>query len=567
MLILTVIQGPDKGRRFELPDDEPQIIGRSSEALPLLDQTISRRHAELTPDEGKWYINDQESANGTFVNGHRVTRPRLLQPGDQVRTGLTLFVYGSNTVPAKKTDSIRMFKSNEMDANVESTASSDESMIMAVAEPSEAAVVQLKVIYEMTQLIGSVVEEEDLLKGIMDLIFDYFQADRGFILLDDKVSRHPAPAVVRHRDAKKNENPESIPVSRTIVQHVMDKGEGVLSSNAMADSRFAAGDSVQGLGIHSALCVPIKYKDRLFGVIHIDSQIANYTFTDDQLRLLTAIGVHTGLALANAELYADRLRQERLAAVGQTVASLSHSIKNILQGMRGGADVVELGFRKNSMKVVGGGWSIVSRNLERIYELTMNMLAYSKQRKPELEMTNIAPLMEEIVQLMQGQFDNKKVALITDFAQDIPPVPIDINGIHQAVLNLLNNALDAVPENDGAVVLHTSYDDQLSKVKIAVTDNGEGIDEERIKRLFQPFNSSKGLKGTGLGLVVTRKIVQEHGGTVEVESKPDDGSTFTILLPCTVDEIPSLADTQGPSVGTYDPDEDLLDLDSDMARD
>ena len=182
-------------------------------------------------------------------------------------------------------------------------------------------------------------------------------------------------------------------------------------------------------------------------------------------------------------------------------------------------------------------------------------------------MTNLAPLMEEIVQLMQGQFDNKKVALITDFAQDIPPVPIDINGIHQAVLNLLNNALDAVPENDGAVVLHTSYDDQLSKVKVAVTDNGEGIDEERIKRLFQPFNSSKGLKGTGLGLVVTRKIVQEHGGTVEVESKPDDGSTFTILLPCTVDEIPSLADTQGPSVGTYDPDEDLLDLESDMARD
>lgn len=566
MLILTVIQGPDKGRRFELPDDEPQIIGRSSEALPLLDQTISRRHAELTPDEGKWYINDQKSANGTFVNGHRVTRPRLLQPGDQIRTGLTLFVYGSNAVPARKTDSIRLFKSNEMDANVESTASSDESMIMAVAEPSEAAVVQLKVIYELTQLIGTIVEEGDLLESIMDLIFDYFQADRGFVLLDDKVSRHPAPAVVRHRDAKKGKNPESIPVSRTIVQHVMNKGEGVLSSNAMTDSRFASGDSVQGLGIHSALCVPIKYKDRLFGVIHIDSQIANYTFTDDQLRLLTAIGVHTGLALANAELYADRLRQERLAAVGQTVASLSHSIKNILQGMRGGADVVELGFRKNNMKVVGGGWKIVSRNLERIYELTMNMLAYSKQRKPELEMTNLTPLMDEIVALVQGQFDNKKVALITDFSTDMPPVPIDLNGIHQAVLNLLNNALDAVNEDTGAVVLHTSYDDQLFKVKIAVSDNGEGIDADRLKRLFQPFNSTKGLKGTGLGLVVTRKIVQEHGGSVEVESKPGEGSVFTMLLPCTVDEIPSLADTQGPSTGGYQNNEDLLDLDSDMAR-
>lgn len=563
MLILTVIQGPDKGRRFELPDDEPQIIGRSSEALPLLDQTISRRHAELTPDDGSWYINDQESANGTFVNGNRVTRPILLQPGDQVRTGLTLFVYGSNATTARKTDSLRLFKPNEMDANVESTTSSDESMIMAVAEPSEAAVVQLKVIYELTQLIGSTAVEEDLLNSIMDLIFDYFQADRGFILLDDKVSHHPMPVVVRHRDNKENHDPESIPVSRTIVQHVMSKAEGVLSSNAMTDSRFASGDSVQGLGIHSALCVPIKYKDRLFGVIHIDSKIANYTFTDDQLRLLTAIGVHTGLALANAELYSDRLRQERLAAVGQTVASLSHSIKNILQGMRGGADVVELGFRKNNMKVVGGGWKIVSRNLERIFELTMNMLAYSKQRKPELEMTNLGPLMDEIIAMMQSQFDNKKVALITDISPDIPPVPIDINGIHQALLNLLNNALDAVQSDVGAVTLSTSYDDELSKVRIAVTDNGEGIDEDRIKRLFQPFNSTKGLKGTGLGLVVTRKIVQEHGGIVQVESDPDEGSTFTMLLPCTVDDIPSLADTQGPSIGSYNPDEDLLDLESD----
>jgi K+-sensing histidine kinase KdpD len=190
-------------------------------------------------------------------------------------------------------------------------------------------------------------------------------------------------------------------VSRTIVQHVLRRGEGVLSQNAMTDVRFAGGDSVQNFGIHSALCVPIKYKERIFGVIHIDSKIANYTFTEDQLRLLTAIGVHTGLALANAEMYAARLQQERLAAVGQTVASLSHSVKNILQGIRGGADVVEMGLSKNNMKLVRGGWAIVARNLDRIFNLTMNMLAFSKQRKPELEMTSVPMLLHEIVTLMQ----------------------------------------------------------------------------------------------------------------------------------------------------------------------
>ncbi len=556
MLILTVIQGPDQGRRFELPDDAPQLIGRSSEALPLLDQTISRRHAELTPDDGKWYINDLKSANGSFVNGHRVTRPRLLETGDQIRTGLTLFVFGRDAKPAPKTDVVRVTRHEEMDINVESTAASnDDSMIMAVAEPTEAASVQLKVVYELTQLIGSIVEREALLEGVMDLIFDYFEADRGFILLQQADGETPVPVVVRHRKVVEGEKPSAISVSRTIVKHVMEKGEGVLSSNAMTDSRFSSGDSVQGLGIHSALCVPIKYKDRIFGVIHIDSQIANYTFTDDQLRLLIAIGVHTGLALANALLYADRLRQERLAAVGQTVASLSHSIRNILQGMRGGADVVELGFKKDRMQVVQGGWQIVSRNLERIFDLTMNMLAYSKQRKPDLEMTNLIPLLEEIVELVQRQFDQKKVALITDFVAEVPPVPIDTSGIHQAVLNLLNNALDATEEQTGAVTLRCAYDEKLSKVKIAVSDNGEGIDEERTRRLFEPFHSTKGLKGTGLGLVVTKKLVQEHGGQLTVESELDIGSTFTILLPCTVDEIPSLADTQGPSANAIDPDE------------
>ena len=94
MLILTVLQGPDRGRRFELPDDEPQLIGRSGESLPLKDQTISRRHAELTPDEGRWIINDLQSANGTFINGLRVNGRRVLKPGDQIRTGSTLFLYG-----------------------------------------------------------------------------------------------------------------------------------------------------------------------------------------------------------------------------------------------------------------------------------------------------------------------------------------------------------------------------------------------------------------------------------------------------------------------------------------
>ena len=299
----------------------------------------------------------------------------------------------------------------------------------------------------------------------------------------------------------------------------------------MADERFSGHDSVQRFGIRSALCAPIKFKDRVFGVIHLDSKIHNYTFTEDQLLLLNAIGVQTGLALANAEKYARRLQEERLAAVGQTVASLSHSIKNIIQGLRGGAEVLELGLRKNSMETVKGGWEIASRNLDRISQLTLNMLTFSKNRRPELDMVNIEKIIEDVQALMQRQFDAKKVAMITDIDEDMPPVPLDAGGIEQALLNLLNNALEAVKEGTGAVTLRVQFDAAAQAVRIRITDNGEGMDTRMKKNLFQPFHSTKGLKGTGLGLVVTKKIIEEHGGTIAVESEPNKGTTFTITLP------------------------------------
>ncbi|HEX7009128.1 MAG TPA: ATP-binding protein [Phycisphaeraceae bacterium] len=547
MLILTVIQGPDKGRRFELPTNEPQMIGRSSESLPLTDQTISRRHAELTPDDGRWYIRDLNSSNGTFVNGVRVaSERRLLKSGDQIRTGMTLFVFGEDTTRPAAASAIRVAKRGELDINVERiVASNDDSMIMAVPEPSQAAAFQLKVIYELTALIGSVTDQRELLEKVMDLIFEYFQADRGFILLQERPEQRSEPAVVRHRANPEGKGQPKITVSRTIVRYVMSKGVGVLTSNAMSDSRFATGDSVQAYGIRSAMCVPIKFRDRLYGVIYLDSQIANYTYTEDQLTLLTAIGVQTGLALANAHSYEKRLQSERLAAVGQTVASLSHSIKNILQGMRGGADVVELGIRKSNLKVVASGWEIVARNLDRIYGLTLNMLAFSKQRKPEVEMVNLEPLLGEVISLVQKQYETKNVALLSDFPPGLPPVPVDPEGIHQAVLNLLNNALDAVEPESGVVSLRVEYDEPHEQVHIIVSDNGEGMTPATRQRLFEPFHSTKGMRGTGLGLVVTKKIAEEHGGRILVDTHPGQGTTFTLVLPTNIAAVPASAETHG----------------------
>ena len=185
MLVLTLIQGPDKGRRIELPDHEPQLLGRSSEAIQLSDQTISRRHAELTPEgNGLWWINDLRSANGTFVNGVRVGEPRRLRVGDQIRVGNSLLVFGEGQAKNPLAGQVRVARKGELEVNLESAvAANDDSMIMSSPEPSQAAEFQLSVLYELLAMIGQTTDKQQLFEKVMDVVYEYFSADRAFILL------------------------------------------------------------------------------------------------------------------------------------------------------------------------------------------------------------------------------------------------------------------------------------------------------------------------------------------------------------------------------------------------
>jgi len=264
--------------------------------------------------------------------------------------------------------------------------------------------------------------------------------------------------------------------------------------------------------------------------------------------LLTAIGQHVGLALSNLALYEQQLHSARLAAVGETVASLSHSIKNILQGLRGGADVVGHALRKRDLKLAQGGWDILSRNLDRIYALSINMLTFSKQRQVEIELTKLGPLLQDVIALVQPQCDRRGTAILADFDPNMPPIPIDSNTIHQALVNLLMNAIDAVEPTTGVITLRCDYDPVRDLVLIHVSDNGPGIDPVEEKRIWEPFQTTKGTRGTGLGLAVTRQIVEDHGGRIWCESSPKEGTTFSIALTTDADKIGDPSETVAESL-------------------
>ncbi len=232
------------------------------------------------------------------------------------------------------------------------------------------------------------------------------------------------------------------------------------------------------------------------------------------------------------KLEKEKLDNERLAAVGQTVAGLAHTIKNLLMGLEGGMYMVDSGLTKGNAARVIQGWDVLQRNFNKTTDLVKDFLAFAKGRMPQLQLIDPNVIVKNIVELYVETAKRQGVTLKADTDGAIEPAPLDPEGIEACLTNLVSNGIDAAmwDESDqGEVCIKTLEDD--GELVFEVVDNGTGMEREVKQKVFTTFFTTKGGKGTGLGLLTTRKIVQEHGGSMEVESEEGKGSTFRIRLP------------------------------------
>ena len=231
----------------------------------------------------------------------------------------------------------------------------------------------------------------------------------------------------------------------------------------------------------------------------------------------------------------ELLQAERLAATGETVAGLAHAIKNILSGLKGGRYMVNQGFENNKMKTLRDGWDMVERNIEKISGLTQDLLNFCREREPELKPVNPNDLILEILDLFQVQCQQQGVLLRVELDNAMEKIDLDPKGIQAVLTNLTGNALDActlgetVNEHPEIIIKSSRLPEE--KILLEVSDNGEGMNQEIQQKLFNIFFSTKGSRGTGLGLLLSRKIVQEHGGEIRFYSEPLKGSVFQVVLP------------------------------------
>ena len=535
---LFVVQGRDQGIRFELPPITR--LGRDPDnQIQLHDGEVSRHHAEIheLPDGG-YELRDLGSSNGTFVNAVSV-RSRKLQNGDHVQLGgsLLLFTWApKRTPPASGSPSVVLSKEGAGTPRILSTAAPESRQ--ADQGQNALAEAHLRVVYDTAMAVSHTLDIDQLLHRLLELIFAWVQADRGCIMLVEGEKKELAPKVRRDRFS---DGEEHMVISRTILDYVIDNSEGVRTTDARGDVRWDPAQSIVQHGVREAICVPMRGRYGVVGVIYIDTTTsaedvlkhgAPNRFSDEHLKLMVSIAHQAALAVEDTNYYSAMVQSERLAAVGQTIAMLSHHIKNILQGVRGASFLIEDGLKRHDEEVVRKGWRLVERNQEKIYNLVMDMLTFSKEREPEMIPGDLRQVAVDVVELMQVRAKDCNVSLSLVEGPAIPESTFDPEAMHRALLNVVINALDACRDCPNAVVeVSTRHDPYANTICLCVRDTGEGIAQEDLDKLFQLFFSKKGGRGTGLGLTVSHKILKEHGGNIRVESRPGVGSLFTLEVP------------------------------------
>jgi signal transduction histidine kinase len=225
--------------------------------------------------------------------------------------------------------------------------------------------------------------------------------------------------------------------------------------------------------------------------------------------------------------------QDHLSSLGLMISSISHGIKGLLTGLDGGMYLLEKGFTKKNKAQIKEGWEIVKQMVEHIRKMVLDIIFYAKERDLRWEQIDALSFAEEVARVFEPKIKDQGIQFEKDFDSKIGELEIDAGYVNSALLNILENAADACSRDKAKAAHKITLRVIKGKAHILfeVTDNGVGMDRETCGKIFTPFFSLKGEKGTGLGLFIANKIIEQHGGEITVKSKLHQGTSFRIKMP------------------------------------
>jgi nitrogen-specific signal transduction histidine kinase len=291
------------------------------------------------------------------------------------------------------------------------------------------------------------------------------------------------------------------------------------------------------------LCIPIKMEGATVGVLSVDRAPVDRRTLGDDLNFLTILASLFGQALKIQQMIEATVQQERLAVLGKIARSVAHEVRNPLGGIRGAAQLLQLGV-DDSDRDTSEYARVIVEEVDRLNRVVEQLLHFGDARPGALQKHDLREILERVLFLTSDTIEASGVVVIRDFDSRLPEVQADGDRLTQVFLNLVRNALDAMPKGgtlrlSATTAARESRGAQIGEVvrtvEVSVCDTGEGVPPHLREEVFNPFYTTK-QKGTGIGLALTRRLVEEHRGYIEVQDNTPRGACFKVTLPSIVAE-------------------------------
>ncbi|MBN1517258.1 FHA domain-containing protein [Candidatus Sumerlaeota bacterium] len=531
-------------------------IGRHpSNQLALPFESVSRFHAKIEYKHKRFVIVDLNSSNGCYLNGHKVMQApinsgmelafgnilfrcelREAKPAEEMQPTAKHSVSDSTSgvVNLRKGDEKGIvFETSIQPSGVHSISKTDPPADLAELQQSHR---QLKLLYRMMELLSGSADSDDMFTQALSMMFEAVPADRGVILMRNYLSGELEARAIHGHDLV--EGQEQLLISGAIVDRCIKDRVALLVRDTLQDSRFDPTQSILEMKIRSCICAPLLAGNRVMGVIFLDKKQGDQNFDEENLKFISSIANEIALALELRRRRKEVLRQTQFAAVGETVLDLAHGIKNILLVSEGGMQLLETALQDGRVEDAAECWSAIGSTMQRISSLVREMLKFAREYKPDMQKGDLSKLVNEVCDYCDKDALGDGIEMIREIER-IPKAVFDAEAVRQSLENLIVNASQAIRHDHGQISVRLFR--TPGRIVIEVKDNGSGIEPEHIEKIFFPRFSTKGEKGSGLGLASCRKYLAAMGGDVTVESTPDIGSTFCLVLPDTSSQLDASA--------------------------
>ncbi len=402
-------------------------------------------------------------------------------------------------------------------------------------EKTDRYIEQLSGLYNITLSFYKVTEMEDVYKEICRHVADLVKVRECTLILHDPERDLFLPRA--SAAGLSEEAAEILSLSNRRMEEIFESSSGlpIVCNEGKNQGRFEPMTS-DAMKERSVLVAWLQRKGRIVGALRVSDK--DGTFTDEDAKILTILANHMAVAMENAQLYkslqdqmselqetqGQLIQSAKLAAIGELASNVAHEINNPLTSIIG---FTELMRDDNNINSIKGRLEIIEKESIRARDIVRELLHFARKRPLQLTELDMNEALKDVIPLVESQTRLNNIVLSEDYGA-LPKTVGDSNQLKQVFLNIINNAVASMP-GGGRLALGTLRSG--NNILVRFTDTGHGIPGDVLHRIFEPFYTTKKDRGTGLGLSISYRIIQEHGGRIDVESRVGQGSIFTVRLP------------------------------------